>query len=69
VDAIAPGLIATGGHYAAATHAPDDEGLPLKAAVAETLDRDEKGIQVQMKYCFIVHRPKIRHYFDYLTVK
>ena len=54
MDAVAPGLVAAGGDYAAAAHAPDDEGFALQAAVAETFDRDEEGIQIQVEYCPVV---------------
>jgi hypothetical protein len=68
MDAVAPGFIAAGGHYATATHAPDDEGFTLQAAVAEAFDRDEEGIQIQVEYCPIVHGRNIRLLIDYLLV-
>lgn len=61
MDTIAASFIAAGGHHPAPSHAADDQGLALQAAVAEAFDRDEKGVQVEVEYCLIIHGPKIRH--------
>jgi hypothetical protein len=65
--AIASRFITAGGHNSAATHAANDQGLALEAAIPKTFYRDKEGIQVQVKDCPIVHRSNIGHFLTVFT--
>jgi len=65
MDSIASGFIAAGGYHTPSAHASDDEGFAFEAVVPQAFYGDEEGIEVQVEYCLVVHRPNLRQIIDY----